>query len=136
MQRLPLNTVPTFQVVAELQNLRAAAEVLHLTHSAVSQQIRVLEEQLGFALFERRGRGVVLNPAGEVLLLSVQQALPQLNEGMRIASAVASGSEQRIRVTVLPSFARWRLPRMGRWHELPPELQDRKSVRQGTRETV
>src|SRR3546814_15906007 len=83
MQRLPLNTLPTFQVVAELQNLRAAAEVLHLTHSAVSQQIRVLEEQLGFPLFERRGRGGVLNPAGEVLLLSVQQALPQLNEGLR-----------------------------------------------------
>lgn len=122
MQRLPLNTLPAFQAVAELQNLRAAAEVLHLTHSAVSQQIRVLEEQLGFALFERRGRGVVLNPAGEVLLLSVQQALQQLDEGMRMASAVACGSEQRIRVTVLPSFARWLLPRMGRWRELHPDL--------------
>src|SRR6516225_9995871 len=56
MSRLPLNTLPAFRTVAELQNLRAAADVLHLTHSAVSQQIRSLEEQLGILLFERRGR--------------------------------------------------------------------------------
>jgi LysR family glycine cleavage system transcriptional activator len=48
--RLPLNTLTAFRAVAEVQNLRAAAETLHLTHSAVSQQIRGLEAQLGFAL--------------------------------------------------------------------------------------
>ena len=64
MARLPLNTLAAFRAVAEVQNLRAAAEALHLTHSAVSQQIRGLEEHLGFELFERRGRRVVLNPAG------------------------------------------------------------------------
>lgn len=123
MQRLPLNTLPAFQAVAELQNLRAAADVLHLTHSAVSQQIRVLEDQLGFPLFERRGRGVVLNPAGEILLHSVQQALQQLNEGMRTASAVASSGQHRIRLTVQPSLAqRWLLPRIKRWHDLHPHL--------------
>ena len=62
--RLSLNALPAFRAVAELQNLRAAARRLHLTHSAVSQQIRGLEEQLGFDLFERSGRGIVLNPAG------------------------------------------------------------------------
>ena len=61
----------TFRAVAELANLRAAAEALHLTHSAVSQQIRGLEEQLGFPLFDRRGRRVVLNAGGEALLRSV-----------------------------------------------------------------
>ena len=50
MSRLPLNTLVAFRAVAESQNLRAAAEQLHLTHSAVSQQIRALEERLGFAL--------------------------------------------------------------------------------------
>ena len=82
MARLPLNTLVAFRSVAELQNLRAAADVLHLTHSAVSQQIRGLEEQLGFELFERRGRRVVLNPAGVALLSSVQAALTQLDEGV------------------------------------------------------
>src|SRR3954465_9468234 len=121
--RLPLNTLPAFRAVAESQNLRAAADVLHLTHSAVSQQIRVLEEQLGFPLFERRGRRVVLNPAGQVLLRSAQSALAQLDDGMQAAAAVASGTAHRLRVTVLPSFAqRWLLPRMGRWRERHPQL--------------
>jgi LysR family glycine cleavage system transcriptional activator len=121
--RLPLNTLTAFRAVAELQNLRAAADVLHLTHSAVSQQIRGLEEQLGFELFERRGRRVLLNPAGRALLGSVQSALAQLDDGVQAAAAAASGATQRLRVTVLPSFAqRWLLPRMRSWHEQHPAI--------------
>ena len=121
--RIPLNTLTAFRAVAEVQNLRAAAEVLHLTHSAVSQQIRVLEEQLGFELFERRGRRVVLNPAGQALLRSVQGALAMLDDGVQSASAAAAGEAQRLRVTVLPSFAnRWLLPRIVRWRERHPLL--------------
>ena len=109
--------------MAELEKLRAAADVLHLTHSAVSQQIRVLEEQLGFAVFERRGRRVVLNPAGQALLRSVQGALSLLDDGVQAAAAAAGGELQRLRVTVLPSFAnRWLLPRIGRWREQHPAL--------------
>jgi LysR family transcriptional regulator, glycine cleavage system transcriptional activator len=121
--RLPLNTLIAFRAVAELENLRAAGEVLHLTHSAVSQQIRVLEERVGFALFERRGRRVVLNPAGHALLRSVQAALSLLDDGVQAAAAAAGGESQRLRVTVLPSFAnRWLLPRVGRWREQHPAL--------------
>jgi len=121
--RLPLNTLTAFRAVAELQNLRAAGEVLHLTHSAVSQQIRGLEEQLGFELFERRGRRVVLNPAGQALLRSVQTALTLLDDGVQAAAAAAGSESQRLRVTVLPSFAnRWLLPRMGSWRDSHPSL--------------
>lgn len=123
MSRLPLNTLPAFRVVAELQNLRAAAEQLHLTHSAVSQQIRVLETQLGFPLFERQGRRLILNPAGRALLCSVRTALAQLDDGVLAAASVSSGAHQRIRVSMLPSFAqRWLLPRMARWRERHPDL--------------
>jgi LysR family glycine cleavage system transcriptional activator len=122
-RRLALNALPAFRAVAELSNLRAAAEVLHLTHSAVSQQIRGLEDQLGFALFERRGRRLVLNPGGEALLRSVQAALAQLEDGVQAAAAAASGAAQRLRVSVLPSFAqRWLMPRMSRWREDHPHL--------------
>jgi len=123
MARLPLHTLPAFRSVAQLQNLRAAAETLHLTHSAVSQQIRGLEEQLGFSLFERRGRRIVLNAAGEALLRSVEPALAQLDHGVQAAAAAANGSAQRLRVTTLPSFAqRWLLPRIGRWRERHPQM--------------
>lgn len=123
VSRLPLNALATFRVVAETQNLRAAADKLHLTHSAVSQQIRVLEDQLGFALFERRGRRVLLNPAGETLLRGVQGALERLDESVQQARAIAAGDAQQLRVTVLPSFAnRWFMPRLARWRERHPEL--------------
>lgn len=123
MSRLPLNTLTAFRSVAELQNLRAAGEVLHLTHSAVSQQIKGLEAHLGFALFERRGRRVVLNPAGQALLRSVQAALAQLDDGVQAAAAAAAGEAQRLRITVLPSFAqRWLLPRIGHWRQQHPAL--------------
>ncbi|WP_459618065.1 LysR substrate-binding domain-containing protein [Bordetella sp. 2513F-2] len=123
MSRIPLNTLPVFRTVAELQNLRAAAARLHLTHSAVSQQIRGLEHRLGFPLFERRGRGVALNAAGTALLHGVQAALDSLDAGLQAAEAAARGSDQTLRVSVLPSFAqRWLLPRMGRWRQRHPSL--------------
>jgi LysR family transcriptional regulator, glycine cleavage system transcriptional activator len=123
MSRLPLNILPTFRVVARLGNLRAAAQELHLTHSAVSQQIKLLEEQLGFELFDRRGRRIVLNAAGASLLRHVEPALDRLDEGLRAAVATAQGEAQRIRLTLPTSFAqRWLLPRMSRWRARHPEI--------------
>jgi len=124
MARLPLHTLPAFRTLARLQNLRAAAEQLHLTHSAVSQQLRLLEEQIGFRLFDRNGRRIVLNAAGSAFLRAVEPALAQLDEGLRAASAAASGSDdETLRVTSLPSFAqRWLLPRMGAWRDRHPQI--------------
>ncbi len=123
MTHLPLNTLPAFAATARLQNLRAAAETLHLTHSAVSQQIKQLEQQLGLQLFDRRGRGLVLNKAGAALLAAVEPALERLAQGVLAAQAAASGAVQQLRLSVLPSFAqRWLLPRMGRWRERHPDI--------------
>ena len=123
MTRLPLQTLPAFRAVARLQNLRAAAEELHLTHSAVSQQIKLLEEQIGFELFDRRGRRVALNAAGTALLRAVEPALAALDEGVRTAALASGNAEQRLRITLLSSFAhRWLLPRMGRWRECHPDI--------------
>ena len=124
MARLPLHTLPAFRTVARLANLRAAAEELHLTHSAVSQQIRLLEEQIGFQLFDRRGRRIVLNNAGGALLRAVEPALAQLEEGLRTAAAASVGAgDENLRVSVLPSFAqRWLLPRMAAWRARHPQF--------------
>ncbi|MEO6032032.1 MAG: LysR substrate-binding domain-containing protein [Burkholderiaceae bacterium] len=101
----------------------AAADDLHLTHSALSQQIKLLEEQIGCALFDRRGRRIVLNAAGAALLSAIEPALAQIDDGVRAAQAAASGATHRVRLTVLPSFAqRWLLPRMGRWRERHPDI--------------
>ena len=123
MSRIPLNFLPSFVAVARLQTLRAAAESLHLTHSAVSQQIGELESRLGFPLFDRRGRRVHLNAAGEALLRQVEPALAQVDDGVQAAAAAAKGAAQGLRVTMLPSFAqRWFLPRLGLWRERHPDI--------------
>ena len=123
MSRLPLHLLPAFRAAARLANLRAAADELHLTHSAVSQQIRALEEQLGFELFDRRGRRVVLNAAGHTLLAAVEPALTQIADGARAAAEVAGGQAHRLRLTTLPSFAqRWLLPRMASWRSRHPDI--------------
>lgn len=123
MSRLPLHTLPAFRAVARLQNLRAAADELHLTHSAVSQQIRLLEEQIGMPLFERVGRRVRINEAGRALQPAVEAALDRLDEGLRAASAATGDGRTLLRLTLTPSFAqRWLLPRMARWRQAHPEL--------------
>jgi LysR family glycine cleavage system transcriptional activator len=123
MSRIPLQVLPTFLAVAQLPSLRAAAEKLHLTHSAISQQIKLLEEQLGYPLFDRRGRRLVLNTAGTSFLRSVEPALAQIAEGARLAATLAHGTAHQLRLTVLPSFAqRWLLPRMARWQALHPGI--------------
>lgn len=123
MARLPLPTLPAFRAVARLQNLRAAADELHLTHSAVSQQIKQLEEQSGVRLFDRVGRRLQINDAGRALQRAVEAALQQLDDGLRAARAAVPGQGQHIRLTMTPSFAqRWLLPRVGRWRQRHPDI--------------
>ena len=125
MSRLPLHALPAFRIVAELQNLRAAADVLHLhPQRGEPADPRHSKQQLGFQLFERRGRRVVLNPAGEALLRSARAALAQLDDGVRAAVAAATRIDECACASrVLPSFAqRWLLPRIGRWRERHPQL--------------
>lgn len=123
MSRLPLQYLAAFRAAAATENLRAAAERLNLTHSAVSQQIRALETQLGFALFERQGRRIVLNAAGHTLRAGVERAYVELEQALQAAQALHGQTQRSLRVTVLPSFAqRWLMPRLGRWHARHPEV--------------
>lgn len=65
---MELRQLRTFRVVAERLHFTQAAEELHLAQSSVSAQIRLLEEELGVALFDRIGRRILLTEAGETLL--------------------------------------------------------------------
>ena len=121
LERLPLQFLPTFIIAARLENLRAAAQQVHLTHGAVSQQIRQLEQALGYRLFERRGRGVRLNGAGRELLAAAEPALQALEQGVLRARAVDAG--QGLRISVLPSFAHyWLLPRLPAFQAAHPDI--------------
>jgi LysR family glycine cleavage system transcriptional activator len=68
------------EAAGRLGSFKAAAEELHLTRSAVSQQVKAVEEALGSELFERRGRSVVLTSQGERYLRRVRQALRDMRD--------------------------------------------------------
>src|SRR5260370_40213939 len=79
--RLPsLKFLKTFQVAAKLQSFKAAAEELFVTPSAVSHQIKALEEQLGVALFERGIRTLTLTDAGSHYLEHVNEIFAKLEK--------------------------------------------------------
>jgi len=120
-ERLPLHLLPTFVIAAHLENLRATAQRVSLTHGAVSQQIQQLEQAIGYPLFDRSGRGVRLNAAGRELLAATEPALLALQQGVDRARRVAVS--QMLRISVLPSFAHyWLLPRLAEFHRTCPGI--------------
>ena len=123
MARIPLHFLPTFVAVAEHGSLRKAAATLHLTHGAVSQQITELESRLGFAVFERRSRGLLLNAAGALLLQGTSASLAGIEDAVRRAGDVARESVRTLRLTMPVAFAqRWFLPRLAQWDREHPDI--------------
>lgn len=118
----PLGMLRVFESAARLGSFSAAAEELSVTHSAVSHQIRALEEQLGFAVFHRVGRGVQLTQLGLELSVQVNEALCGI--GRTLARLRQRANPRRLTVTTMPSFAaRWLGPRIGRFIELEPDIE-------------
>lgn len=74
----PLNAIRAFEAVARHEHLGRAAEELGVTHSAVSQQLKHLEEWFGIEVFSREKAGLVLKPEGHELLAGYSQALDLL----------------------------------------------------------
>jgi LysR family glycine cleavage system transcriptional activator len=71
----PLSSLIPFEAAARLQSFSRAAQELHLTQTAISRQVRSLEENLGVQLFDRKSRGVFLTDAGETFRQTVAVAL-------------------------------------------------------------
>ncbi len=121
MRSSPLHSLHTFESAARHQSYSLAAAELHVTHSAVSQQIRILEESLGIRLFQRHGRQMLLTQEGALLHKRVQPALRQIERA--VAEAGVLHRSPAITVTTLQSFATyWLLPRLGKFQKRQPEV--------------
>ncbi|MBA4502584.1 LysR family transcriptional regulator [Marinobacterium marinum] len=114
-----LNALRAFDTTARTLNMTAAAEQLHVTHGAVSRQIRLLEEQLETRLFERAGRGVRLTSAGARLAATTQQVFSQLEQTCDQLRREAKGAPFVLGCS--GSFlARWFIPRLDQLkHDCP-----------------
>jgi LysR family transcriptional regulator, glycine cleavage system transcriptional activator len=77
-----LSTLRGFEAAARLASFALAADELHLSHSAVSHQIKLLEQELGQPLFRRVGRSVVLTDAGQDFARTVREMLRRLEDGV------------------------------------------------------
>jgi LysR family glycine cleavage system transcriptional activator len=112
---LPLRGIAVFEAAARSSSFQAAADELKLTPSAVSYQVRLLEDILGVRLFDRVGRGVVLTPDGAQYALSVRHGLGRLRAAtsdIRARAKSGAGTDV-VRIETPPSFARcWLAPRV------------------------
>lgn len=117
----PLNALRAFEVAARHLSFKHAATELCVTPTAVSHQIKLLEEFLGVLLFRRLTRALELTPQGEAMLPKVREGLECFALAVEsVHDPVASG---RLVVLMPPSFAtRWLVPRLRRFAVLEPAL--------------
>jgi len=116
-----LGWIRFFEAAARHESFVRAAEELHLTHGAVSRQIRQLEDTLGVALFERRNRGVFLTEPGRTLFAAASQSMEML-----AGAAARIRTQPPGRALVLscePTVAmRWLIPRLPRFAARHPDI--------------
>ena len=123
----PLNALRSFEVAARHLSFTKAAAELHVTHSAISHQIKALEEWLGIPLFRRVNRGLLLTESGQAYLRPVRESFQRLGEATwRLKAKGRSGP---LTVSVMPSFAsKWLVPRLRRFRERHPDIDVRVSA--------
>jgi DNA-binding transcriptional LysR family regulator len=112
-----------FHAVAEKGSLTHAGDVLHLSQSAVSRQIRALEESLAVTLFHRHARGLILTEQGELLFDATTQMVKRLDA---TAARIRDSEDEvfgELRVTTTTGFGTlWLAPRLARLYEKYPAL--------------
>ena len=99
-----------FVAVAETENVSRAALKLHVSQPGLSRQIRDLEEDLGFALFERSAKSVKSTVAGHIFFKEAQAVLTRLDEGMLAARKVGTGGHGELHIGYAPSLTARILP--------------------------
>jgi len=115
-----LNSLRVFEAAARLNSFKLAAEELNVTPTAVSHQVRNLEEKLGTLLFERKTRAIALTPEGLQLAQVSHQALQQIASTLEDISSV----QTVLNVSTTSSFAAtWLVPRLASFQKLHPEIE-------------
>jgi len=121
---LEIRHLRSLLAVADLGKLSSAAERVHLTQSALSHQIRVLEAHYGLTLFHRTPRGLTFTPAGERLLALARAVLVQVNDAERdlVRLKGDTGGELRIALECHTCFD-WLMPVMDEFRRRWPEVE-------------
>ena len=122
-----LNGLRAFEAAARHLSFTRAAAELHVTQTAISHQIRRLEEQLGLRLFERRNRALKLTQHGETYLPAVRAAFADLRQATE--RLTRRGRDDLLTVSTVASLAaKWLLPRVAQFQETHPHIEVRISA--------
>lgn len=122
----PLMALRAFDAAARHMSFSAAAEELHVTQSAISRQIKLLEQFLGQPLFERLTRQVALTAFGHAYLDAVSSALDTVERATRLSRQPARTT---LRISLPQSLASvWLMPRLSSFTELYPDIDVRVSA--------
>jgi len=120
----PLQALRTFVEVGQRKSVKAAAQALHVTPGAVSQQIRVLEDRLGVVLLERERLGMRLTEAGASVFPRLREAFLQIDQAMH--DLESTKARRSLTVSTVATFAAsWLVPRLGRFKQLHPDIEIR-----------
>ncbi|EPN4954367.1 MULTISPECIES: LysR substrate-binding domain-containing protein [Vibrio diabolicus subgroup] len=123
---VPLKSIYAFVAVAESGSMTEAAQILSVSHSAVSQAIKSLETQVNKPLFDRVGRQVQLNADGKKYYRKVAPALEQIVDATE--ALIQDQNLQRITLNMVNSLAlHWWIPRMSSLQNFAPQLDVRLS---------
>lgn len=118
----------TLRAVADRGSLTAAAQALHCTPSAVSQQLKALQAEVGVALTEPAGRGLRLTDAGQALVVHADEVLAAVDKAVSELDAYRSAPRGTVRMAIFPSAALLLLPgllrRFGELDELDVQVRD------------
>lgn len=110
-----------FEAVARLGSVVLAADELHVTHGAISQQLRALEEQLGLSLFNRQGKRLAITEDGRIYALRLRMALLDIESAT--ADVLSLPRPDELIIAVLPSFgAHWLVRRLPKFCAANPSL--------------
>lgn len=121
---LPLQALRAFVEVGQRGSIKAAAEALHVTSGAVSQQIRLLEDRAGMALFTRERQGLRLTEAGARIHPTLLAAFAQITQASLDLEEI--GGRQTLTVSTVATFAAaWLVPRLGRFNQRHPHIEVR-----------
>lgn len=111
-----LPSLRAFEAAVRNESLSKAASELNVTHAAIAQHVRKLEEDFGLPLLVRQGRGVAATPEGKALADSLRRGFSEIAVGVR--DLKQQRNEGPLNITTTPSFAaNWLMPRMGEFWE-------------------
>ena len=117
----PLTALRAFEAVASAGSFSGAARRLNVTHAAVAQQVRALEEYLGVSLAVREGRALALTAEGGQLAAALAEGFGAVQRGVQTLQA--GGGDRPVRLTLTASFAaQWLMPRLRDFWEKHPDI--------------